>query len=197
MCESAGGAELIAFAAHGKDVAGALGMVLDALAEHGDVDIDGAGEGRAVAPDFVEQIGAAEDGAAMFNQLAEQEKLFGWKWDEAALFEDAAAEEVDVDIAEVEAGGRGGGGRTAEHGFDAGVDFAGVDGFDEHLVGGGFEEGDFLVDGGGAGEDEDGEFGTEAVDFAAELDGGAVGVGNADEDGVGGGEALGLDGGAG
>ena len=174
------GAELITFAAHGEDVARLLRMIFQTLAQHGDVDIDSARKGGAVSPNIMEQGSAAERDTSMFDELAQQKKLFRGEGNLPAVFEEAPAEKVDVDVAEAEVC-RSGGGGTAQHGLDAGVQLALIDRFDKDFVGGGFKQGDFFFERDFTGEDKHGQFGTEPVDLAAKLDGGTVGARDANE----------------
>ena len=169
-------------------------MIFDALTEHGDVNINGAREGGAMPPNIMQQGGAAESDTTMFNQLAQQEEFLGRDRNVAAILKEAAAKEVHVNVSELEDSGGSSG--PAPHCLDASIYFTRIDRFDEDLVGGRFEQGDLFVQRGRSGDYEQRQFWAESMNLAAQLDRGAIGAGDTNENGIGGGEELRLDAGA-
>ena len=81
---------------HRDDVLGVRGVVLDLLAELGDVHVHGAGEGDGVVvPDGVEELLAGDDLAAVLDEVGEELELAGRDVDRLAAFLGLVALEVD------------------------------------------------------------------------------------------------------
>jgi hypothetical protein len=187
-----GGVEAIADGAEGFDFDGGVGG-LEAVAEAGDVDVDGAGVAvEALAPDVVEEVVAGEDDAGVGGEGGEEVELFGAEGDLCTGDEEAAGVEVEVEVAEVDlAGGMGrwsdGARDAAEDGADADDEFLGVEGFGQVIVGAEFETFDFVAVVVEGGEHDDGDVGggTEAAADAAAVETGEHEVEDDEVDGGG------------
>lgn len=135
------------------------------------VDIDGAGfAGEVVAPDRAEELVAGEGDAGVFDEGDEEVEFFGAEVDELAIDAGFAAGFVDGEIAE----GDGVLGFSAafdavEDAFDAGDEFAGVEGFGHVVVGAEFEADDLVDVVAACGEHDDGDVAF-AAKFAEDLE---------------------------
>src|SRR5688500_4109934 len=92
--------EFVPEAVVGDDVLRVAGIVFELLSEPRDVQVDGARRRhRVVAPDLVEQLVAAERGAAMFDEILQQLEFACREVEGRAGLDDLSATEVDGDVA--------------------------------------------------------------------------------------------------
>ena len=151
------------------------------------MDIDGAGFAEVVvAPDGFEQLFAGEDDAFVLGEAAEEVEFFVAQLEGLAVEGDFVALPVEAEGSDDDAGALGGGcgAGAAEDGFDAGGEFAGVEGFAEVVVGTEFEADDAVDFFAAGGEHEDGDIGV-AAEFAADFVAGALGHHEVEDDEVG------------
>src|SRR5260370_14400636 len=84
-----------------------LGVFLDLLANAPDVDVDRArGDEAGVAPDGVEQVVAAEDSSGVAGKIVEETEFGGGSGDELAIDAELHGAGVDLDVFELQQGGR-------------------------------------------------------------------------------------------
>ena len=185
--------ELIAEAADGVDPLRVFGVVFEFLAEPGDVDVDGPGAGGYVVfPDALEELFAADGGAAVLDEVAEELEFAGGERDEVAVADDVGLPEIDLDSTETEAalGRWGRGADAAEQDFDASEELGEFEGLGDVIVGAELEA-DYFIDGEAArGQHEDGEFEALLAELAADFEAIDAGERNVEQDqieGLGGG----------
>ena len=155
-------------AGDGFDVDGALAKLAP---QRSDVDVHGAGLAvEVVAPDLFEELVAAEDDLRLAGEGFEQVEFLAAEVDGLAADVDFAPLHVDDEVAGAD-GRRFGGGRcsrgAAEDGFDAGDDFAWVEGFGDVVIGTELQPDDFVDVVVAGGEHQDGEIGVVASSHAA------------------------------
>ena len=178
-------AEKIADAANGADER-VLGFAVDFVAQAMDVDVDDVGGGvDAHLPDVIEDHGAGDDAAGVAAEVFEESEFLLGELELDAGAAGFAADEVDFEIGDAEAGGfRLAGGAAAEQSAKTSLEFGDGEGLGHVVVAAAFEAEDALVDGAARGEDEDGRgdsLGAEALDQLQAVD---VGEGEVDDERV-------------
>src|SRR5881296_462500 len=132
---SVGGArEEVAHAPHRLDEARLLGIELELGADLGNVNVDGAVEGVGVSLERVEDLLPGKDTPGRPGQGGEELELVVGQHPALARHRDLARGEVELDLADAEAGGRLGGRGATEEGANPREELPGVEGLGQVVV---------------------------------------------------------------
>jgi len=186
--------EDIAHTSEGSDE-GSSALGVDFAAKPVDVDVDDIGVWLdAHAPDLIEDHGAGDDAAGVAAEIFEQDEFLRGEGEGLAGAGGLAAEEVELEIEDAEAGGLGWrGGFPPEQIAQAGEQLGHGERLGEVIVATLLEAADAVVDGAAGGEDEDGGVDAELTEPEDESDAVLVGQPEIDDENVVlvfGGEAL-------
>jgi hypothetical protein len=152
--------EAVAGAAHRFQVARILRIDLDLLTDAAHINVDRTRSDEAgIAPDGVEQVVAAEDPAGMARQVVQQPELGGRGGGQLAAHLQLHGVGVDDDLFKADDRGRGGPLKAAQHGLDAGHQFARGKGLGDVVVGAQFQAQHAVVFAGARGQKDDGNGG--------------------------------------
>jgi hypothetical protein len=132
--------EAISGAAHGFQIARIFRVGLDFFADAADVNIDRTRRHvSGVAPDGVEQVVAAEDASLVAREVIEQAKFGGRGRDQAAAHHERHGRGIDFNVADFHGTRRQRPLEAAQHGLDAGNQFARAERLGDVVVGAEFE----------------------------------------------------------
>src|SRR5271155_3701290 len=136
LSRSLWGLEAVAGAADGFEIARVFGVRLDFFADAADIDVDRArGHVGRVTPDGIEKMVAGKDPAEVAGEVIEQAKLGGGGGDGLSANGEDHGGGVDGDFADLKRAGRERTLKAAEHGFDAGDEFARAERLGDVVVG--------------------------------------------------------------
>jgi hypothetical protein len=142
---SLGSLEAVAGAAHGLKVARIFRVRFDFLADAADVHVDRArGHIGSIAPNGIEKMIAGENTAEVTGKVIEQTELGGGSRNGLSADGEGHSGGVDCDVSDFERAGRERALETAEHGFDAGDEFARAERLSDVVVGSDLEAEDAI-----------------------------------------------------
>jgi D-alanyl-D-alanine carboxypeptidase/D-alanyl-D-alanine-endopeptidase (penicillin-binding protein 4) len=151
-----------------------------------DVDVDYVSGGvNAHLPDMIEDHGASDDAAGITAEVFEESELLLGELKLDAGAARFAANEVDFEVGDAEAGRfRLSGGTAAEQGAQTCLEFGNGEGFGHVVVAAAFEAEDSLIDGAAGGEDKNRRRNALRAKTLDQIEAIAIGEAEIDDEGV-------------